>query len=71
MHMRMPCDVDISAAMKLRCQPSSSLLRFFTWMMAPPQSVMQYGMTTSWTMPGCSRLHSSYIAASRTVVSML
>jgi hypothetical protein len=28
-------------------------------------------MFTSWMMPGCRRLHSSKIAASRTVVSML
>ena len=28
------------APRKLRCQPSSILLRFFTWMMQPPQSVI-------------------------------
>src|SRR5215831_10899682 len=38
---RMPCEQDSAAARKLRCQPSSIWWRFFTWMMQPPQSVMQ------------------------------
>ena len=56
---RMPCEHDSAAPRKLRCQPSSIWWRFFTWMTQPPQSVMQYGITTFCTMPGCSRLHSS------------
>ena len=38
---RMPWEQARIAPRKLRCQPSSILLRFFTWMMQPPQSVMQ------------------------------
>ena len=56
---RIPWLHDRIAARKLRCQPSSILFRFLTWMITPPQSVRQYGMCTSVTIPGCSRLHSS------------
>ena len=45
------------APRKLRCQPSSIWWRFLTWMMQPPQSVIEYGITTSWMMPaagGCT-----------------
>ena len=41
MASRMPCEQERRAARKLRCQPSSIWWRFFTWMMQPPQSVMQ------------------------------
>src|SRR5262249_53859977 len=67
MASRMPCEHDKAATRKLRCQPSSIWLRFFTWMMQPPQSVMQYGITTFCTLPGCIRCSIRHVVVDESV----